>query len=144
MQACAARVWRTHLDREDGVGRGVAHVARAHDVDGEPERDAVRRGDDGVRAALDGSDGVLERADVLAQLEGAPGRLRAGAVERAEGVHWRGRAVTPKFRYEERGYVRSMPAEKPFGRAEARTTARTDGSRAMLSKVRPKSVQSLR
>lgn len=55
-------------NRKDGGGRGAAHVARAraHDDDGEAERDAVLSGDGGVRAALDSGDGVLEHVDMLA------------------------------------------------------------------------------
>ena len=59
----------THLDGEDGVSGSVPDVAGGYDVDGEPNGDAVRRGDDGARAALEGGDRGLERRDERAELE---------------------------------------------------------------------------
>jgi len=84
---------RAHVGREPDINflhskphvpRAHAHVGRRGQVDTQAEREAVQNRNDGLLAALDGGDAVLELVDVPAQLDGAARGVRGVVGGRVE------------------------------------------------------------
>src|SRR6185369_5007093 len=66
------------LDRENGVGRGIAHVAAGDEVERAADAGALDGGEHRFAAALNGGETVLQVEDQAAQGFAAAGAVRAG------------------------------------------------------------------
>lgn len=104
----------------------------------------MRRDDDRVPTALERGDGVLEGSDHIPELEHVPRRIAPGGYAQCRDCMRVSIVQSPGWAKREKGKrSQSMPAENSFGRVEARTTARMDGSAEIASNVRPSSVHIL-